>query len=400
MASRECDLLILGGGLAGGLIALALAERRPELDVLLVEQDQRLGGNHVWSFFGSDVAKPDRWLLERLVVKGWKGYDVAFPGHARTLPTTYYSVTSERFDHELRQTLPPRAILTGARVLSVGSDHALLADGSRIDAKAVIDARGAKLAGELTGGWQKFAGRMIETTRPHGLERPLVMDATVDQRDGFRFVYALPFGERQVFVEDTYYSDNDRLDRAALKARVDAWVKARGWRVKRVLGEEHGVLPVVSGGDFAAFWRATGSDTAKAGTRAGLFHPLTSYSLPDAVRFAVALAARRDVSAEGLRRFSEEQGRAAWKRGSHSRRLAAMLFGAAAPIERYKLLERFYRLDSKLIERFYAGRSTRMDKLRMVAGRPPVPVGRALAALSGLGERTRLRHAALRADAA
>ena len=37
MATREADIAIIGGGLAGGLIALALAERRPELDVLLVE---------------------------------------------------------------------------------------------------------------------------------------------------------------------------------------------------------------------------------------------------------------------------------------------------------------------------------------------------------------------------
>ena len=72
MRNSQADIAILGGGLAGGLIALALAERQPELDVVLIEQDEALGGNHVWSFFGPDVAKADRWLLERLVVKGGK----------------------------------------------------------------------------------------------------------------------------------------------------------------------------------------------------------------------------------------------------------------------------------------------------------------------------------------
>jgi lycopene beta-cyclase len=58
-----------------------------------------------------------------------------------------------------------------------------------------------------------------------------------------------------------------------------------------------------------------------------------------------------------------------------------MLFLAADPAERYRVLERFYGLDEALIARFYAGRSTAADKLRIVAGKPPVPVGRALRAL-------------------
>lgn len=401
MGTRQADIVILGGGLAGGLIALALAERRPEIDLLLVEQDDRLGGHHVWSFFGSDVAKEDRWLLERLVVKGWKGYDVLFPAYERTLPTTYYSITSDRFDAELRATLPPRAILTGARVLSCDATSVRLVDGTTIEAGAVIDARGMRMAGELTGGWQKFVGSMVRLKKPHGLERPIVMDATVSQIDGYRFVYCLPFGPRDLFVEDTYYSDGDRLDRPALNKRITNYILDRGWEAEDVLYEEHGVLPVVSGGDFDAFWRATGTDIAKAGTRAGLFHPLTGYSLPKAVRYATQLAARRDLSPAGLLRFSEEQGRAAWREGRHVRRLTAMLFGAASPHERYRVLELFYKHPARMIERFYAGRLTIPDKLRTVTGKPPVPIGRAVAVLAGLGpERTRLRHAILRADPA
>ena len=407
MSTRETDIAILGGGLAGGLIALALAERRPELAVVLIEQDEALGGNHVWSFFGPDVAKADRWLLERLVVKGWKGYDVAFPAHDRTLPATYYSVTSERLNYELRQTLPPRAILSGQRVVEVlrqAQDErefeVRCADGSRIAAGAVIDARGMRLSGELTGGWQKFVGRLVKLEEPHGLERPVVMDATVDQIDGYRFVYCLPFSPRKVFVEDTYYSDSSTLDRAEVGHRIERYCADRGWAIKRTISEEHGVLPVVSGGDFDAFWRATGAGTAKAGTRAGLFHPLTSYSLPHAVRFATALAARRDFSATSLARFSESHARAEWKRADFARRLAKMLFEAAAPHERYKVLERFYTLDNKLIERFYGARSTLADKLRLVSGKPPVPFFRGLGSFLGMGEPNRLRHGSLRAETA
>ena len=47
-ADIPVDLAILGGGLAGGLVALALTLRRPELRLAVVEEGT-VGGNHVWS---------------------------------------------------------------------------------------------------------------------------------------------------------------------------------------------------------------------------------------------------------------------------------------------------------------------------------------------------------------
>ena len=55
MAAPRFDLIILGGGLAGGLAALALRAHRPDLKLALVEPNA-IGGNHLWSFFESDVA--------------------------------------------------------------------------------------------------------------------------------------------------------------------------------------------------------------------------------------------------------------------------------------------------------------------------------------------------------
>ena len=49
------------------------------------------------------------------------------------------------------------------------------------------------------------------------------------------------------------------------------------------------------------------------------------------------------------------------------------------------MFERFYRLPEPLIERFYAARSTRFDKLRILSGKPPVPISRAVTALLGKG---------------
>ncbi|MCP3736042.1 lycopene beta-cyclase CrtY [Sphingomonas sp. RP10(2022)] len=376
-----CDLAIVGGGLAGGLIALALKAKRPDLDIRIVEAGASLGGDHVWSFFGSDVVEGDRWLVAPLVVHGWRGYDVAFPHLSRDVDATYYSLTSERFDAVVRGALPADAVMLGRKVLAASATAVVLADGDRVEAKGVIDARGPGDLSTLDLGWQKFVGQELALAAPHGIDRPRVMDATVEQIDGYRFIYCLPFGERRMFVEDTYYSDTPDLDGAAIGVRIADYARARGWDVTGVVRGEAGVLPITLGGDFDAYWRSTGGGIAKAGMRAGLFQPATGYSLPDAVRLAVRLAAESDLSGAALARFTHDYARAAWKRGAFYRMLGAMMFRAGEPAERWRIIERFYRLDPMLITRFYAGRSSLKDKARILTGKPPVPVGRAIRVL-------------------
>jgi len=379
-ATHPCDVAIVGGGLAGGLIALALAAKRPGCTIRLIESGARIGGNHLWSFFASDVAAHDRWLVAPLISYGWTGYDVAFPGHGRTLKAHYYSIESERFDRVIRAALPEEAVMR-RKVLAASSKAVVLADGDRVEAGGVIDCRGPGDLGLLELGWQKFYGRELRLSEPHDLARPMLMDATVEQTDGYRFVYALPFAATRLFVEDTYYSDTPAVDLEAMGARLDGYAAAHGWHAEQLVREEAGSLPVVMGGDFEGYWQSGGNKVAKAGVRAGLFHPLTSYTLPDAVRTAALVAGASDLSGAGLHDLLHGHARRTWKRRGFYRLLAAMLFKAAEPGERYKVLERFYRLDPHLIARFYAAQSTLFDRGRVLAGKPPVPVKRAIKAI-------------------
>lgn len=380
MADSTCDIAILGGGLAGGLIAMALAARRPEVSVCMIEAGETLGGNHIWSFFDSDVAGEARWLVERLICHHWNSYDVAFPAHGRELRHGYNSIESERFDAVVRKALPSSAIVRG-RIAEVRADGVMLDDGRIIAARAIIDTRGPGDVQHLDAGWQKFVGQLLHLDAPHGLTRPIVMDATVEQIDGYRFVYVLPFGETSVFVEDTYYSDLPELDVETVKARIADYAKARGWIATASNRIETGVLPVVVNGDFDAYWKSTGTGHAKAGMRAGLFHPTTGYSLPDAVRLAILIAGTNDLSGPSLEKLTREHAGKQWKRRGFYRMLDTMLFRAAFPYERYRIMERFYRLDPGLIGRFYAARSTLFDRLRILTGKPPIPIPRALRAI-------------------
>lgn len=376
-----CDVAIVGGGLAGSLIALALKDKRPDLDVRLIEGSPVLGGDHVWSFFASDVEPEDRWLVAPMVSHMWKGHKVAFPAHERVIDGHYYSIRSEDLDRHVRATLPRKWLMTGRKVASLTRSSVVIVGGTRIKAGGVIDARGPADLNQLDLGWQKFVGQELELAAPHGEALPIVMDATVPQHDGYRFVYMLPTAEERAFVEDTYYSDGPELDRDMLRQRIADYAAAKGWKVDGVAREEAGVLPVAMGGDFEAYWNSGGRQVAKAGMRAALFHPTTGYSLPDAVRAAGLVASLDRLDGVFLHDALFDHAKKAWDDRGFYRMLNRMLFRAAEPQERYKVLERFYTLDPALIGRFYAGRSTLLDKARVLAGKPPVPVRKALSAI-------------------
>ncbi|MBE5074649.1 lycopene beta-cyclase CrtY [Erythrobacteraceae bacterium E2-1 Yellow Sea] len=394
MDRRKIDIAVVGGGLAGGLIALALRRARPDLAVALVEAGNVLGGNHRWSWFASDLSANGAALMQAFEHATWhSGYDVRFPHHTRALNTPYHSLASTDFDAALRQYLPAEKLYLGRSATTVSANDVTLSDGTQIAANAVIDCCGFQPTSYLEGGWQVFLGQRLRFGTPHGLTRPIIMDATLPQLapagngHAYRFVYVLPLGERELFIEDTYYADEPSLDRDLLAARIAEYAAASGWHGD-VVEEETGVLPVITGGDFTR-WQNTAAipGVARAGAGAGFTHPLTSYTLPFAVETALAIANTTDHSAAALARLCKDRALSHWRSTGYYRMLGRMLMGAALPERRVSVFERFYSLPDPLIERFYAAKSPGLDRARILMGKPPVPLHRALCALASRGPR-------------
>lgn len=383
MSERAPDLLIAGGGLAGCLAALALAERRPDLSVAIVEAGDRLGGNHIWSFFDSDVAAQDRWIVDMAGPTRWPDHEVRFPHRSRRLGIGYNSIRSEDLDAAVRARLPADRLRLGARIVELRPGEVVLEGGETLRSGAVIDARGAMSAAGVDLAWQKFLGSLRHFSRPHGVVRPVIMDARVDQSFGYRFVYLLPFSETELLVEDTYYADHAALDPPRLRRLIGDYCSRHALGESEEVREETGVLPIVLGGEAAAFWPPSAPALPRLGLAGGFFHPTTGYSLPDAVANAALLARQKDLSEPALHDLFRRRAEDLWDARAFYRSLNRMLFRAATPEHRYRVLEHFYRLPDPVIGRFYSGRSTKLDKLRTLAGRPPVPIGRALRALRG-----------------
>jgi lycopene beta-cyclase len=374
-------VVLVGGGLANGLIAWRL-HSLPSVELTVVEREPTLGGNHTWSFHDTDVTDAQLKWLAPFVAARWSGHDVEFPERRRQLDGGYLSITAERFHATLAATLGNRMRL-GTGVRSLSGNRVELDDGTVLAADLVLDGRGPGPVPSLEVRYQKFLGHFLELSRDHGRERPLLMDGTVPQLDGYRFVYTLPFAPKVVLVEDTYYSDTPDLDIPALRREVTAYAAAQGFAVTRVLREETGVLPIVLAGDPDRIWPRSEAGLPRTGIRAGLFHHTTGYSLPEAAGLADDLAALA-TGPGGLgdsdrigpwirRRFLRR-----WRQQGFYRMLNRLLFVAARPDERYRIMQHFYRLPEPTIARFYAGRSNVGDMLRILTGKPPIPIPRAL----------------------
>lgn len=386
---QNYDVIFIGGGLAAGLSALLLRENRPELKVLIIEARDIDTPElpQTWSFqtlpasIDPSQSKSfsqvrSNWL-GRLISKSWTGYEVRFPDLDRRLDIPYHSIRSQDFWDHLKIELSD-SLIFGSSVTEVKGTTVTGANGSQWQANRVIDSRGWAKDAFPVAGYQKFVGLNLKLKKPHGLKAPILMDARVEQVDGFRFLYTLPWDELNLLVEDTHYSNDDHLDIPHYRKEILAYAKAQGWEIESIGEMEQGALALPSYSKRNFFSEKLSPHTAQLGVRAGLFHATTGYSIYDAVLGAEQLLNTIHLEADALEtslsRYSDER----WEAQEFYRRLNNMLFFAAIPENRYKVLERFYQHDPDLISRFYAGKTSAQDKFRIMSGKPPIAMKQAI----------------------
>lgn len=360
-------IVLVGAGLANILVALRLKQCWPDRHFYLLEQGAGISRKHTWSFHLSDLGRAAHWVTP-LVSCQWDAYEVRFPAYTRRLESPYASIRSRDLADRVEPLLAPHCKF-GLKVEHVAADHVVLADGERIEASLVVDGRGFWRR-PVASGWQTFFGRFVRTAKPHGLCEPTLMDATLVQHNAYRFMYALPWSEDTLLIEDTYYADGPEHDSERSKIDIAAYADSRGWQIAEILEDESASLPIPCLDEMRPDLSDDG--IVRSGVYAGLYHPITGYSFGRAVAFADTLVAainEPDICVR-LRQYAERE----WQRGAFLRRLNAMFFRASLPGRRWRVMQQFYRRDAGLIERFYSMRLSAMDHLRLLGGIPQVPI--------------------------
>ena len=359
---RRDGILIAGGGLAGCLAALALARHRPDVPFLLVEEDATFGGEGYRLFADADLNDDARELLP-FVADRWPGFYLAFPGFNRNLKAGQSGFAAADLHAHMIATLDERQYRLGTKIVAVREDALVLDGGETLKAEGAIDARGAANLSTLDLLYEASLERDYVLKAPHRVDRPVLIDATVDQAGGLRFVRLIPLAGDRLVVADVCLSERAQPDEGAA-ARLDAYVKARGWSKKKLLGERTLSRPLPLGGDFAAFWRLGGHRVAKLGLRGGFVHPLTGATIADAAEMALLLAAQRDFAGGALHDLFAAEARALWKRREPLRSVTAT-FATTPAEERRALAESLCRLDSTVIAKLRADRLGMLDRLRV-----------------------------------
>ncbi|HKR24626.1 MAG TPA: lycopene beta-cyclase CrtY [Allosphingosinicella sp.] len=355
--------MIAGGGLAACLAALAMARHRPEVPLLIVEEAETFGGEGVHHFPVEELGEGGAALVEPVGLRRWPGFHVVFPGFRRNLKAEWAGFAAADLHRLMIGTLAARQYRLGTKVVAVREDALVLDGGEEIRAEGAIDARGAASLSALEPIHRVQLERVVRLKAPHRLDRPVLVDASVDQAGGLRFVQCLPLGEDRLMVADVCVSERSQPDEGA-GARIDAYLAARGWAKKRTEQVSTRVRPLPTGGDFAAFWRFGGARVAKLGLRGGFINPATARTVGDAVRTALLLAEQRDFSGAALHDAVEAEAKATWKERELQRAIPAAI-AAASPEDRRAVLARLYDADPGLIRRLHADTLGLFDRRRV-----------------------------------
>lgn len=369
--SEQPQVWIQGGGIAGCLLLAALRHKWPNLTVRIFERADHLGGSHTWCFHEGDIPKGATAWLKPLISQTWPGYDVQFPKFSRSFDKPYHGIRSQDLFKKIQQSFPE--FLNLSTTDSAFQTQLEEAKARGLDV-TVITATGWPHLQNHPYGYQKFVGLDVELKNPHGLKRALLKDVTIPQTDGYRFFYLLPWSENSLLVEDTYYSNSSELNVVSVDSEIRNYIKAKGWEIQKIHRRETGCLPI-------PLYREPTPTGAMLGAASGLAQPVTGYTLPQTLATIQNFLNENDPSQAGYLRALEKTRKFYQGRFRYLRLLNRMMFLAGTPDKRYQILERFYGLSESLIERFYSGRLTWRDRIRVLVGKPPVPVLEALKVL-------------------
>ena len=378
----KTQILIAGGGLASCLLAFRIKSLSSDFDFLVVEKDNQLGGNHNWSFHTTDISNSQLEWLSPLITNRWYQHDVVFPSHSRTINGGYNTISSIDM-HKKLMPLIDSHVLFNSSIKYLDNKSAKLDDGTLVEADIVIDAMGYSPLDDISIAYQKFVGIEIDLNESHNIERPILMDASVEQTDGYRFIYTLPFTDKRLLIEDTRYSDTMHIDEEEYLAEIIKYMASKGWHDYKIINREKGVLPIILNGNCSHF---IDKGIGVIGMKALLCHPTTGYSLPHAVMTTDLITNKifnkSNEITDDIHRYSIQS----WKRDEFFRILNRMLFWGCEPSARYKILQSFYMLPESLIAKFYSREYSFVEKIRMMVGmmdgfKPPIKISNAIKAI-------------------
>ncbi len=256
MAIKEAEIIIAGAGLAGSTLLRNLL-RHPstkEKDILVVDRDHDVKNDKTWCFWSDEDE-----FTENLVAHRWKSIALADSEgeyHHPLETYTYKCIRSEDYLSACRAEIDRHPNVQRIVADVERFDH----DGSKAVVKTNVGDYRATLVLQSVKKplpiarqrvpislLQHFLGWEIETNHDFfDPEKAMFMDFRTDQKNGFAFLYVLPYSKRHALVEYTLFTpalSGRDVYVAALESYIRDVLKLAysNWKLTR---EEYGVIPM------------------------------------------------------------------------------------------------------------------------------------------------------------
>ena len=370
------EYVILGAGCAGLSLCYYLLEQGVTEPILILDQKSGFVDDRTWCFWDVEPTPFSHLAAKRWWTWIFRATDTV---QQRTERYPYQCLTASDFYTGVLEQISSHDNVTlhlGEPVVSCKEYGEEVFVGTARDAYTahyVFDGRGLppgspafeEAKGEAVWVPQKFVGLRLRSRKPvFDPGRCTLMDFSVDQGRGLRFVYVLPFSEHEALVENVYLSEaeitveehRDELE----EYLADVYELSPDDYV--VDDEERGYIPMTD----HAFPRKSGDRTYLIGMLGGESRPSTGYTFLRIQRYCRALAkniiaekepperiepARYELLDKVFLRFMNE----------HSRRCPEVY------------LRMFTGLPPDTLVRFLTEKSTLADDLRLVLAMPKMP---------------------------
>lgn len=295
------EYVILGAGCAGLSLCYYLLKEGVTTPILILDGKPRFEDDRTWCFWDVEPTP-----FSHLATGRWNSWKVA--AGERSLSQTsssypYLCVTARDFYEYVLKAIsnyPNVTLRLGERVINHEERerrvHVATTRRAYV-ANQVLDGRGLpsgspefeKARREAAWVPQRFLGLRLRTSRRvFDTKACTLMDFRVSQREGLRFVYVLPFGEREALVENVYLAEGHTSPEEH-RGEIQAYLRDRfGLAADEYVidGEEQGFIPMTD----HRFPRQLGERTHAIGMLGGESRPSTGYTFVRIQRYCRALA--------------------------------------------------------------------------------------------------------------
>ena len=195
--SQLFDLIVLGGGLRGCIVVLAMARWRPKQRVLLVDRAAHLGGGTILPFFSSEIDPSVRSIIDDVIVMWWDSYWLGGAAGSTQIVGGIAMITPDQLHAEVVNATRPDSILLGCEAERIDDRSVRLGD--RIaHAGMVLDCRPRRA--KLSKSHITLDSYLFITDMPFGFEHPILQDKRLATELELAAAQYIPLGTNMVSV--------------------------------------------------------------------------------------------------------------------------------------------------------------------------------------------------------